>query len=62
MGMVSDGLGEAGRIHPNQKPEAVMRWIVGMTAGTVLDPYMGSGSTLVAAKSLGRQRDRDRDR
>jgi site-specific DNA-methyltransferase (adenine-specific) len=43
------------RYHPTQKPEAVMRWCVAMTEGTVLDPFMGSGTTLVAAKSLGRK-------
>ena len=42
--------------HAYQKPESVMRWLVGKTrTGTVLDPFMGSGSTLVAAKSLGRR-------
>lgn len=41
--------------HPYQKPEAVMRWLVGKTRGRILDPFMGSGSTLVAAKSLGRK-------
>lgn len=42
--------------HPYQKPESVMRWLVGKTrAGTILDPFAGSGSTLVAAKSLGRK-------
>lgn len=41
--------------HPYQKPESVMRWLVGKTrTGTVLDPFMGSGSTIAAAKSLGR--------
>ena len=41
--------------HPTQKPVGLMRWCVARTEGLVLDPYMGSGSTLVAAKSLGRK-------
>jgi len=42
--------------HPYQKPESVMRWLVGKTrVGTILDPFMGSGTTLVAAKSLNRK-------
>jgi len=44
------------RLHGNQKPLGLMRWCIGKTKGeTVLDPFMGSGSTLVAAKSLGRR-------
>lgn len=41
--------------HPTQKPERLMRALVLMTDGMVLDPFMGSGTTLVAAKSLGRR-------
>jgi DNA modification methylase len=44
------------RQHPTQKPEAVMRWALGQAppdVRTVLDPFMGSGTTLVAAKRLG---------
>jgi DNA modification methylase len=46
------------REHPTQKPEAVMRWALGHapeSAVTVLDPFMGSGTTLVAAKRLGKR-------
>lgn len=45
------------REHPTQKPEAVMRWALMQApedVKTVLDPFMGSGTTLVAAKRLGR--------
>jgi site-specific DNA-methyltransferase (adenine-specific) len=43
--------------HPNQKPESVMRWaLLQVPDGcAVLDPFMGSGTTLVAAKRLGRK-------
>jgi DNA modification methylase len=39
--------------HPSQKPVEVMRWCLVETEGTVLDPFCGSGTTLVAAKDLG---------
>ena len=43
--------------HPTQKPERVMSWSlsVGPYERTILDPFMGSGTTLVAAKRLGRK-------
>ena len=42
--------------HPTQKPVEVMRWCLGFTEGeTILDPFMGSGTTLRAAKDLGRK-------
>jgi site-specific DNA-methyltransferase (adenine-specific) len=41
--------------HPAQKPVALFRWILqSAPQGIVLDPYAGSGSTLVASKELGR--------
>ena len=47
---------QEGRLHVNQKPVALMAWVLAMMpAGVVLDPFMGSGSTLVAAKELGRR-------
>lgn len=42
------------RLHPTQKPVGIMQWCIGKTEGVVLDPYMGSGTTGVAAVSLGR--------
>lgn len=44
--------------HPHGKPEAVMRWLVRVVsteADAILDPFMGSGTTLRAAKDLGRK-------
>ena len=44
------------RYHVNQKPLALMRWCLALSAADpVVDPYCGSGSTLVAAKSQGRK-------
>ena len=41
--------------HPTQKPLPLMIWCFGFTkAQTILDPFMGSGTTGVAAVQLGR--------
>lgn len=46
----------APRFHPTQKPVAVMTPCIDWVgSGVVCDPYMGSGSTLIAAKALNRQ-------
>jgi site-specific DNA-methyltransferase (adenine-specific) len=45
-----------GSYHPTQKPVGVMRWIIDRCPdGSVLDPFMGGGSTLMAAKAAGRR-------
>jgi hypothetical protein len=46
------------RYHPTQKPLSLMLWclkLMGEQAQTIFDPYMGSGTTLVAAKLTGRR-------
>jgi DNA modification methylase len=44
-------------VHPTQKPTAVMQWSIEQVgdATTILDPFMGSGTTGVAAVKLGRK-------
>ena len=45
------------RQHPTQKPLDLIQWCYSFApeAQTILDPFMGSGTTLVAAKNLGRK-------
>jgi DNA modification methylase len=40
--------------HPSQKPIKLIKTLIN-DAQTILDPFMGSGTTLVAAKQLGRK-------
>ena len=43
------------RAHPTQKPVGLMRWCIDFAGSpqSVLDPFMGSGTTLRAAKDIG---------
>lgn len=55
-GNVRSGREQAeGRLHVNQKPVALMHWCLDLMGkvGTVIDPYAGSGSTLIAARERG---------
>jgi site-specific DNA-methyltransferase (adenine-specific)/modification methylase len=46
---------EGPKLHPTQKPLALMKWCLKWTAAeTILDPFMGSGTTGVAAVQMGR--------
>ena len=46
-----------GKHHPTMKPLPLMTWCIQFSteAQTILDPFMGSGTTLRAAKDLGRK-------
>jgi len=41
--------------HPTQKPLRLISRLIEKTTGLILDPFMGSGTTLRAAKDLGRK-------
>lgn len=47
------------RWHPTQKPVPVMEWAIGLAPEikTILDPWAGSGSTLIAARAKGLKAD-----
>lgn len=57
MGMIKDGEQNTPRVHPTQKPLKVINWCFSFFphSKTILDPFMGSGTTLRAAKDLNRK-------
>ena len=50
-------LATEGKVHPTQKPLPLIEWCLGFlpNADTILDPFMGSGTTGVACAKLGRR-------
>lgn len=54
-GFLRDSEQGAERVHPTQKPIALMDWCMMLTdCQVILDPYMGSGTTGIAAVRQGR--------
>jgi site-specific DNA-methyltransferase (adenine-specific) len=43
------------KLHPHQKPVELLERLVSWQAGSVLDPFMGSGTTGVACAKMGRK-------
>lgn len=43
------------RFHPTEKPIPLMKELISKTPGLIFDPFMGSGTTLVACQQMGRQ-------
>lgn len=59
MGMLQEDMANKEiRVHPTQKPSPLFKWILekySQPFDLILDPFLGSGTTAVAAKQLGRK-------
>ena len=44
-----------GRTHPNEKPVSLLKYLLNKHAGQILDPFLGTGATVVASKELNRK-------
>lgn len=55
-GMLRDSEQAEKRIHPTQKPVRLMQWCINQAVSVdfVFDPFMGSGSTAIAAIQMGK--------
>lgn len=55
-GMLKDSERGVQRFHPTQKAIAVMEWAIGfLPPGVILEPWLGSGTTIVACERMGRK-------
>lgn len=58
-GMLQENMkNKENRVHPNQKPVPLMQWCIqnySKETDVILDPFLGSGTTAVACKNLGRK-------
>jgi site-specific DNA-methyltransferase (adenine-specific) len=56
-GADNNGIGSVDRHHPSQKPIALMRWCIRLMKlppnSLILDPFMGSSTTIIAALAEG---------
>ena len=52
-----EAYGSMEKLHPTQKPVELMKWCIDQAGNpqTILDPFMGSGTTGVAAVQMGRR-------
>jgi site-specific DNA-methyltransferase (adenine-specific)/modification methylase len=53
-GMIREGEHDK-RVHPTQKPVGLLQWCIKKTEGIIIDPYIGSGTTMVACQNLNRK-------